>query len=94
MLSSQELNKSAVILICPSAQPFLLHKLLCRPTYYLCNKNSCADVKISITIRIQALRDVFFQINKSDCTISLLQSLYVSILIFYESILNVNINMQ
>ena len=28
----------------------------------LCNKNSCADVQISITIRIQALRDVFTQI--------------------------------
>jgi len=55
---------------------------------------SYADVQISITIRIQELRDVFFQINKSDCTISLLQSLYVSIVIFYESILNVNINMQ
>ena len=29
----------------------------------LCNKNSCADVQISITIRIQALRDVFIQIQ-------------------------------
>jgi len=29
----------------------------------LCNKNSCADVQISITIRIQALRDVFIQIR-------------------------------
>jgi len=28
----------------------------------LCNKNSCADVNISITMRIQALRDVFIQI--------------------------------
>jgi len=27
----------------------------------LCNKNSCADVQISITISIQALRDVFIQ---------------------------------
>jgi len=27
----------------------------------LCNKNSCADVQIGITIRIQALRDVFIQ---------------------------------
>jgi len=27
----------------------------------LCNKNSCADIQISITIRIQALRDVFIQ---------------------------------
>ena len=28
----------------------------------LCNKNSCADVQISITILIQALRHVFIQI--------------------------------
>ena len=28
----------------------------------LCNKNSCADVQISITVRIQALRVVFIQI--------------------------------
>jgi len=27
----------------------------------LCNKNGCADVQISITIRIQALHDVFIQ---------------------------------
>ena len=27
----------------------------------LCNKNSCADVQISITICIQALRDVFIK---------------------------------
>jgi len=27
----------------------------------MCNKHSCADVQISITIRIQALRDVFIQ---------------------------------
>jgi len=27
----------------------------------LCNKNSCAGVQISITTRIQALRDVFIQ---------------------------------
>jgi len=31
----------------------------------LCNKNSCADVQISITVRIQALRDVFIQILKN-----------------------------
>ena len=29
----------------------------------LCNKNSCADVQISITIRIQAFHDVFIQIT-------------------------------
>jgi len=29
----------------------------------LCNKNSCADVQISSTIRIQTLRDVFIQIR-------------------------------
>jgi len=29
----------------------------------LCNKNSCADVQISITIRIQALHDVFIKIH-------------------------------
>jgi len=29
----------------------------------LCNKNSCADVQISITICIHALRDVFIQIS-------------------------------
>ena len=34
----------------------------------LCNKNSCADVQISITIRIQALRDVFIQ-NSLDCSV-------------------------
>jgi len=28
----------------------------------LCNKNSYADIQISITVRIQALRDVFIQI--------------------------------
>jgi len=28
----------------------------------LCNKNSCADLQISITVRFQALRDVFIQI--------------------------------
>ena len=39
--------KIIVILICTSAQLFLLH--------------SCADVQIGITIRIQALRDVFIQ---------------------------------
>jgi len=38
----------------------------------LCNKNSCADVQISITVRIQALRDIFIQIvtdcaDKFDC---------------------------
>jgi len=29
----------------------------------LYNKNSCADVQISVTIHIQALRDVFIQIS-------------------------------
>ena len=28
----------------------------------LCNKNSCADVEISIPIRIQTLRDIFIHI--------------------------------
>jgi len=28
----------------------------------LCNKKSCADLQISITIRMQAFRDVFIQI--------------------------------
>jgi hypothetical protein len=27
----------------------------------LCNKNSCAAIQISITVRIQALRDVFIK---------------------------------
>jgi hypothetical protein len=37
--------------------------VLCK--FYLYNKNSCADVQISIAIRIQALRDVFIQIKES-----------------------------
>jgi len=32
----------------------------------LCNKNSCADVQSSITIRIQALRGVFIQNNNNN----------------------------
>jgi len=31
----------------------------CRLHFTSCNKTSCAEVQISITIRIQALRDVF-----------------------------------
>jgi hypothetical protein len=31
----------------------------------LCNKNSCADLQVSITIRIQAIRHVFIQILHS-----------------------------
>jgi len=29
----------------------------------LCNKNSCADVQLSVTIRIQVLHDVFIKIR-------------------------------
>ena len=35
----------------------------------LCNKNSYADVQISITVRIQALRDVFIQISTRSETV-------------------------
>jgi len=33
----------------------------CSLRFTLCNKISCVDVQISITVRIQALRDVFIQ---------------------------------
>jgi hypothetical protein len=36
----------------------------------LCNKNSCADVQINITIRIQALRDVVIQILQRNAYVS------------------------